>query len=819
MIVFYDQGIDCYQLKSVAPYEANPESCVICGKSAQYDFISKLIIQPSNKKYIARNAEDYTTQVCIEIAKLRSYDSVMEEERQKEEEKKRIEEQLDLWKYCIEAELKLLVDTPFICNGVPTIIKKKNTECVDFPIATFIEESGEHTLDSIKELLKDNNIESNADGCYNLTYAQIKKLLENENLFVQSFDYCKIIIGCDASYHANLFRKQFRGTYFLSYEYDWDNNTVELAFSKLRVSRIEQLIKDINKSYYFSGAISEEDVTCMNVKIISRREESKPERRRRIELLGGKEMITDNGKYIGKLRFEGSDFSQIRIALPEKEEQVAEAKKIVNSFIEKGNYPRFIQPDFRADRAILSREGDAVRKVQKGTGLKNEKLRDFIFNSSKATPTPQFENTIIEETQEFSECNSTSLLKLNSSQQVAVTKAVYAKDLCLLQGPPGTGKTTVIAELLWQHIRTNQAVRIMLTSQTNLAIDNALSRLFSEFASAKATDMCRYKTLIKPLRIADPDKFSNEVMPFTSGRIEQWCEDDSLEENKQNVVCYWMTNISERIDLEDNQDLDILQEWKQSLEKPDRTMRNIFAEVYKKSYNIMGMTCGKVDSPEFKKENKGCEGFDVVIMDEASKCTPPELIMPLCYAKKAIVIGDHRQLPPVMYAADFQENLLSLENERAKELAIHLQPNTVETSLFKRLITNDSVSATIKATFNEQYRMHPQINGVIEQFYADDPGGLHCGLSPAKVDVNNFDERESRYHGFLLPNVIDSNRHVLWIDVPEGRESRDGTSYYNDEEVKAVESFIISLVTKSILIIGLVVIILKRPIQKDRLGS
>lgn len=40
--------------------------------------------------------------------------------------------------------------------------------------------------------------------------------------------------------------------------------------------------------------------------------------------------------------------------------------------------------------------------------------------------------------------------------------------------------------------------------------------------------------------------------------------------------------------------------------------------------------------------------FDVVIMDEASKATPLEMAVPLVLGKKIIVIGDHKQLPPMM---------------------------------------------------------------------------------------------------------------------------------------------------------------------------
>ena len=52
------------------------------------------------------------------------------------------------------------------------------------------------------------------------------------------------------------------------------------------------------------------------------------------------------------------------------------------------------------------------------------------------------------------------------------------KDVCLIQGPPGTGKTTVIAEAIYQFVLRGE--RVLIASQTNLAVDNALERLAKE---------------------------------------------------------------------------------------------------------------------------------------------------------------------------------------------------------------------------------------------------------------------------------------------------------------------------------------------------
>jgi superfamily I DNA and/or RNA helicase len=38
--------------------------------------------------------------------------------------------------------------------------------------------------------------------------------------------------------------------------------------------------------------------------------------------------------------------------------------------------------------------------------------------------------------------------------------------------------------------------------------------------------------------------------------------------------------------------------------------------------------------------------FDVCIVDEGSKAAPTELLVPLAKAKRWILVGDDRQLPP-----------------------------------------------------------------------------------------------------------------------------------------------------------------------------
>jgi hypothetical protein len=62
-------------------------------------------------------------------------------------------------------------------------------------------------------------------------------------------------------------------------------------------------------------------------------------------------------------------------------------------------------------------------------------------------------------------------------QQRAIAMALACKDGCVVLGPPGTGKTTVIAKTVELLLRSNPNARVLLASQTNVALDHALEKL------------------------------------------------------------------------------------------------------------------------------------------------------------------------------------------------------------------------------------------------------------------------------------------------------------------------------------------------------
>ena len=62
-----------------------------------------------------------------------------------------------------------------------------------------------------------------------------------------------------------------------------------------------------------------------------------------------------------------------------------------------------------------------------------------------------------------------------------VEKALAARDIFLIQGPPGTGKTTVIEEIINQILFKSENAKILIASQSHVAVDNILESLIGKY--------------------------------------------------------------------------------------------------------------------------------------------------------------------------------------------------------------------------------------------------------------------------------------------------------------------------------------------------
>lgn len=250
--------------------------------------------------------------------------------------------------------------------------------------------------------------------------------------------------------------------------------------------------------------------------------------------------------------------------------------------------------------------------------------------------------------------------------------------------------------------------------------------------------------------------------------------------------------------------LPLLDQWVSDLEnqaeKPSATDR--MGARYVRSANVIGITC----NADFRiLSDNGFSGFDVVIVDEVSKATPLELLRPMLLAPKAILVGDHRQLPPTFEFASFSNPETSPTDDEDAEA---LEREAELLRKYERLTTASlfrdgfaEIDPRNRAALNTQYRMHPQIMSLINRFY---DGRLQSGLTdPDGLDTS---ARWSwRTHGLNLTSrtggqYLTESLHALWIDSSEDEagkpayEDSDGTGICNKLEARLVAQVVEDLI-------------------------
>lgn len=419
------------------------------------------------------------------------------------------------------------------------------------------------------------------------------------------------------------------------------------------------------------------------------------------------------------------------------------------------------------------------KKYVKDNPPVNKRLSNFLYNPRYATPAK--EEDIVLATKWIKDYGI-SKSPLNEMQIEAVAKACSAKDIAFIQGPPGTGKTTVIAEIIWKEIHQNPNCRILLTSQNNLAVDNALERL----QDARG---------LRPIRILNTyDKEDSEIkdaIQYMIDVIQSWKEAPNSS-NSENAAARWMNNVKKTAlaNNDFNKYSSAIQSWIECLDNNSKYARDMFADSYKANVNLFAATCSYCASIDFLNTYNMLYAneklsFDVIIMDEASKATLPEMAVPMVNGAKIILIGDHRQLPPILS----NEHKKAFEIMESKDL-FEESYETLKTSHFGVMFkAAQRYIPSIVSTLTTQYRMHEQIMDTINQFYKRDViNGLQCGIK-STMDIPDYNHPGSRYHGLSFDKILKPEYHAIWINV-ETPETDLNPGYKNMGEVEAVEMVI-----------------------------
>lgn len=499
----------------------------------------------------------------------------------------------------------------------------------------------------------------------------------------------------------------------------------------------------------------------------------------------------------------------------------------------------------------LRRQRYALVELRAGT-TENRRLGDVLADLTRAEfDQPDGELTFIQET-------------LEADQREAVKRALAARDLFLLQGPPGTGKTTVIAEIILQLLAERPNVRILVSSQSNTAVNHAISRVAAlhkghrleivrlgrmEKIAQGAEDWTlerrreEWRKQVLPRCDAVLDELAQRAREHGRGRpaseeadvsnlrqCEVWIDEaeellDELDQDREGLAAL-KDSINDQLQagllradddalstevtaLEDGirqeqakiaEHLDAIrllladqgsQAPGQNLraeanrlrstvssalesgsrDDPTRNMRSLvrewrevfglteaFSAPLLQRANIIAATCLFAGGRQMREL-----AFDWAIIDEAGRATAPEILVPLVHASRALLVGDERQLPPLLDD--------EISEERLRKAGIDAEG--LEQSLFEALI-HDALEQRPEAvhSLTTQHRMHPAIGNLVSEVFYD--GSLRHGVTG-----------EQRQHGLdWIP------RPVMWYStaiLSNRKEIRRGNSFANQAEVDYIE--------------------------------
>jgi superfamily I DNA and/or RNA helicase len=156
--------------------------------------------------------------------------------------------------------------------------------------------------------------------------------------------------------------------------------------------------------------------------------------------------------------------------------------------------------------------------------------------------------------------------------------------------------------------------------------------------------------------------------------------------------------------------------------------------------------------------------FDVCILDEASRATPTEALVPMARARRWILVGDPKQLPP------YVDREIS---HGATLTDYQLTRQQLERTILDRLLALLPDESTSSLTI--QHRMAAPIGRLVSDcFY----GGLLRNAS---------EESKPNPYELVIP------KRVTWMTtagLADARETRVGTSYSNAAEARTIRDLI-----------------------------
>lgn len=382
------------------------------------------------------------------------------------------------------------------------------------------------------------------------------------------------------------------------------------------------------------------------------------------------------------------------INIPDKQITLKYTKEI-------SKIPEEVKISFDYDRStgVLKKQEYSIKDL-KSNKTTIENLLSKISNPNTLAPK-----------REIPKCEYYFNAEIDENQQIAVDKAMSLEngEYLVIQGPPGTGKTTVITELINQILAKNKLAKILVTSQSNQAVDNVLEKIC--ISESKIVRFGNDKSKLSEIA----NKYHEEAV------FDNYLQNVKirLEDDKEN---YFIK--SECLDK-------LHKKWKHQVLQADDELKTL---LFKKIRVIFGTLVGISSWQDFRAVE-----FDYIIVDEAGRATLPELMIPLRRAKKFILVGDHKQLPPIVD----DEILAQMKDYNKQDL---------ETTLFEELYNKIEYN-DFKHFLKFNYRSHESIAKIYSNAFYN--GEIETKDFLIREHGLNFEKKVYFYSTSKLDNRFD----------------------------------------------------------------
>lgn len=325
-----------------------------------------------------------------------------------------------------------------------------------------------------------------------------------------------------------------------------------------------------------------------------------------------------------------------------------------------------------------------------------------------------------------------------------------------IQGPPGTGKSTLVATALSEALRQDPSLRVLVSAQSHYALDHLATEIRKEldvndanspglnvFLLRHATDHTQHRVGVQHRDILIDQQIKNI-------RIEIIAQCDRLLQDSRLGFTPWRKEV---------------QDWKNEVQEDSHGLPLELRRRWTGGANVIFATTNT--SSERDLCPTPSSDFDWVIVEEAGKATPTELLQPLLLGNRWLLIGDHKQLPPFS-SHEMAQNLKICEDHSNPRLAqIGVQSGWIlrVMDMFRYLFEDGEtrlgvkrlpVPAERKAShqLNLQFRMRKEIADLISQhFYSDSP-------------LETADSAKAQHHGLTHPPWL-RQKSIAWLDTSQ----------------------------------------------------